>query len=343
MFCCSSSFCTGIVSNVIEHDNNNFSILTITTATVPKINSAINQISQHKLRSYLATHCPNLLTEDVLNNQSFISGMRPYLDEFISFNDVLNSYQNTKVRQGRKTDLQQHLEKIKNKHDTLYEQLVNASKLSLDLSMGTSILCQRSANKLSILTVVVTIATEIAQQIKTTNAVPKMKKRIDQCKPIAQKTVEKISSYETLFKCYNSSLTWDKAFHDFENINQHKNISIDTILMYTTMIKENFFINEETISEANDTVKENIIDIIVQYFPVLQLTWTKCRILVDIREIILDSSIFDLLLNINEKHSETAPTEISISNNIEANAADKENPVFGPRDHAKNQVENHSG
>ena len=35
VFYCSSSFCTGIVSNVIEHDNNNFSILT--TITLPNL------------------------------------------------------------------------------------------------------------------------------------------------------------------------------------------------------------------------------------------------------------------------------------------------------------------
>ena len=128
---------------------------------------------------FLKSNCPTLLTEDVLNSNSFITGMRPFLDEYFIFKNVHEEYLKTKTHANtRKTELSKSLRRIDDALNVLKEHLKSASEIKLDLSLGTSVLCQKSALKLSNLANVVSQGNELASVIKTSQVVQKMRKRI---------------------------------------------------------------------------------------------------------------------------------------------------------------------
>ena len=127
----------------------------------------------------LKINCPALLIEDVLYSNSFITGMRPFLDKYFIFKKVHKEYLKTKTHDNtRKTELSKSLRHIDDALKVLKEHLKPASKIKLGLSLGTSVLCQKSALKLSSLPNSVSQGNELASVIKTSQVVQKMKKRI---------------------------------------------------------------------------------------------------------------------------------------------------------------------
>ena len=97
---------------------------------------------------FLKSNCPALLAEDVVNSNSFISGMRPFLEEFFISKKVHEEYLKTKTHANtRKTELSKSLRRIDDALNVLREHLKSASKIKLDLSLGTSGLCQKIALK----------------------------------------------------------------------------------------------------------------------------------------------------------------------------------------------------
>ena len=116
---------------------------------------------------FLKSNCPALLTEDVLHSNLFITGMRPFLDEYFIFKKVHEEYLKTTHVNTRKTELSKVLCLIDNALNILKEHLKPASEIKLDLSLGTSVFCQKSPLKLSNLANVVSQGNELASVIKT--------------------------------------------------------------------------------------------------------------------------------------------------------------------------------
>ena len=76
------------------------------------IEKTVSNISIYKLKQFLNEHYKNSITEDVINNQSFVDGMRSFLDIYNAFNNTKKEYLLLKTRQTKKTELQESLEAI---------------------------------------------------------------------------------------------------------------------------------------------------------------------------------------------------------------------------------------
>lgn len=80
--------------------------------SVSNVDNAISNISVHKLENFLHEQCKQLITEYVLNNQSFVDGMRPFLHSYLEFNNIKKDYLFTKTRDGGKTELKNSLDAV---------------------------------------------------------------------------------------------------------------------------------------------------------------------------------------------------------------------------------------
>lgn len=70
--------------------------------------------------------------------------MCPFLDEHFMFKKVHEEQLKTKTYVNtRKTDLSKLLGRIDDPHNVLKERLISASEIKLDLSLSTSVLCQK--------------------------------------------------------------------------------------------------------------------------------------------------------------------------------------------------------
>ena len=231
--------------------------------SVSNVNSAISNIIVHQWKNFLNEQCEDLFTDDVLNNQSFVDGIRPFLDSYLEFNNIKKDYLITKTRGGRKAELKNSLDAIANQILEIQEKLKEASAYSLDLSLGAHLVCQWSTAKLSLLLQIVTAALNCASYINFSKVIAKMKKIIGHCNTKADKIVKAIVSYNTHLKCFYSSLTWQKSLHDIENINRHKNVSIDKLLFHANLIKENVCLNTDHINEEK-AIKDFILKVFLQ-------------------------------------------------------------------------------
>lgn len=80
-------------------------------------------------------------------------------------------------------------------------------------------------------------------------------------------------------------------------------MSIDKILFYAVLIKEHFCLNTDHINEEK-AIKDLILNVLLQYFPVIELTCGNHSeltrgnhsVLIDSVKMLLDSLIFEILL-----------------------------------------------
>ena len=162
-----------IESNVAQTQN----IPDLQEITPKNISATVTSLGVQKMCEFLKSNCPALLNEYVLHSNSFITGIRPFLDEYFTFKKVHETYLKTKTHVNtRKTELSKVLRRI----DDL-PNLKSAREIRLDLSLDTSVLCQKCALKLSNLENVVSQGNELASVIKISQVVQKVKKRIQQC------------------------------------------------------------------------------------------------------------------------------------------------------------------
>ena len=107
----------------------------------------------------------DLLIEDVLNNQSFITPMAfslAKIKEFIASEEKYSSKQDPQQLIYQKT-----IEKIKGQIKNLDEKCKETSQIKVDILLGTERLCIASSQKQMMLTQVVTLALEIRHMIQT--------------------------------------------------------------------------------------------------------------------------------------------------------------------------------
>ena len=99
-----------------------------------------------------------------------------------------------------------------------------------------------------------------------------MEKRIQQCTTSAEKVLKEIKKYKANLRCFNSSLTWEKSFHDLKSSNK-SNIPLDIVTKYVSLVKENIFYNIKIFHELNNLMKRRLQNFLVLNFPILELTW----------------------------------------------------------------------
>ena len=101
--------------------------------SVSNVNSAISNIIVHQWKNFLNEQCEDLFTDDVFNNQSFVDGIRPFLDSYLEFNNIKKDYLITKTRGWRKTELKNSQDAITNQILEIQAKLEEASACTLDL------------------------------------------------------------------------------------------------------------------------------------------------------------------------------------------------------------------
>ena len=65
------------------------------------VRNIANSTSAQKLVEYLGKNCPALMTDDTINNESFVVSMRPFLDKIRNFYAISSDYEKTKIRASK--------------------------------------------------------------------------------------------------------------------------------------------------------------------------------------------------------------------------------------------------
>ena len=97
--------------------------------------------------------------------------------------------------------------------------------------------------------------------------------------------------------------------------------------MYAILIKEHFCLNTDHINEEK-AIKDLILNVLLQYFPVIELTRGNHSVLIDSVKMLLDSLIFEILLTFDDQKEPN--NEAAKDNAINDDRIQKTSKVFGP-------------
>ena len=97
--------------------------------------------------------------------------------------------------------------------------------------------------------------------------------------------------------------------------------------MYEILIKEHFCLNTDHINEEK-AIKDLILNVLLQYFPVIELTRGNHSVLIDSVKMLLDSLIFEILLTFDDQKE--PDNEAAKDNAINDDSMQTTSKVFGP-------------
>ena len=106
-------------------------------------------------------------------------------------------------------------------------------------------------------------------------------------------------------------------------------MSTDKILFYANLIKEKFCLNTDHINKEQ-AIKDFILRILLQYFPVIELTRGNYSVFIDSVELLLDSLVFEILLTFDDQKE---PNNGAAKDNaIDVDSIQTTSKVFGPKE-----------
>ena len=151
--------------------------LALLTSSNPNGKTTVRDNNERKLVfDFIVSRCPNLISEDVINSESFISFMAQSLPKVTEFIDVQKTYSSGQLRNAGKSDLTKLVEEINSDIKNLNEKLQEASLITIDVSSGTERLCVASAQKQILLTGITALTLKIRSKIQNGDVLRKMKK-----------------------------------------------------------------------------------------------------------------------------------------------------------------------
>ena len=188
--------------------------------------------SKEAIVSFLAEKFPAFLTEDVVNNNSFISGFSESSKILSSYVQLKNIYMKQQVKQVSKTEILKLLNSIDEKLASLFREVKEAAKIKLDMAMGTQGLSLACVQKQSHLTQIVAFGCEICHLIRKSVVQRKLKKRLRQ-QASRQINYESSSEESQNIKlmCWNAETNWTDAYAQLE-INTMKTTVISSSELY---------------------------------------------------------------------------------------------------------------
>ena len=147
-----------------------------------KKSSVRDKMSRNQVIAFFKPRCSDFLTEDVINNNSFISGMAQSLPKINEFVVLENIYSSGQAKKSTKTALSQDVDEVKKEIQQFDEKLKEVSQVNVDVSQGTELLCISSMQKQALLTQVLTKTIKIRHLIESRDVIRKMNKCVlQQC------------------------------------------------------------------------------------------------------------------------------------------------------------------
>ena len=169
------------------------------------------------------------------------------------------------------------------------------------------------------LTDVVARASEIKNFIQCESLFLKLKKHNEQQKKQDSRPIAEVVTSELNVECFDSNLTWEKAYLDAEFIKPSQlpyGLSLVELIRIASHIEQEVFLETMYV----ETNREKIVQLIIQNFPVMLSSKKYAAVLINYSELVLHPDTF-----VSEEDSEHE----NVSNESRMTKSAKEKP-FGP-------------
>eukprot|EP00112_Aurelia_sp_Birch-Aquarium-sp1_P012343 Seg2597.2 transcript_id=Seg2597.2/GoldUCD/mRNA.D3Y31 product="hypothetical protein" protein_id=Seg2597.2/GoldUCD/D3Y31 len=112
----------------------------------------VRSVTDNYVIDFLKERCPDLLTEDVVNNQAFITMLYQPIKSIGEYEKLNDTYLKGQIKQSHTSEFSKIIKDINERIIVLEDQLKDASKLEISLSAGltqVNILCATKQRKLT--------------------------------------------------------------------------------------------------------------------------------------------------------------------------------------------------
>ena len=311
----------------VPSKNDTFHIPTTLSSNVPDVVKLIsfdsnqnkrltaNTFNRKSFESFCRVFCHQLLSEDILNNDSFIDAMACNSKPLIAYSQQYTAYKSTHTRERANTVLYKVVTEINNMLDLLKITMKETSDIKIMASKGLHNMIVSAKVKEARLKKVLTETIKIKEEISRTNILYKLKKRFNQTTSSTKDTLRKVVKHnDVTFKCMNTNLSWEDAYLNAEcNILPGQNFTSLDILSVASDIQAEFCLATGRLHENH---RKELIDTLVEFFSVIFASRSDKSVLLDIQELLLDKDLFSMLLGENdEDNGETDNIESKINQN----------------------------
>ena len=121
------------------------------TASVASLKAYHEVYMKDASRKFLLGLCPEIRTEDVLGNTSFLHCISQCAIDYSLYKQLVDAYKGNKKREGRQSKLNENLKEIDDDLKDIQRILNTASGIEIDTSLGLSVLSVSVATKQKLL------------------------------------------------------------------------------------------------------------------------------------------------------------------------------------------------
>ena len=115
-------------------------------------------------------------------------------------------------------------------------------------------------------------------------------------------------------KCINTSLSWEREYLDAEsNVFSPKRISVSDVVSVASDVHSQFCIPVQRLKE---NVRDDLICLLLEFFPIMLATMNKKTVLVDINELLLEKEAFTVMLSGDDEGETMAKEQMKIGSSL---------------------------
>ena len=235
--------------------------------------------------------CPELISEDVLNNDSFVDRFAVETRPLLTFLTKYEKYKLTIVRQRKGTDLFKSISSINENVHTLKKRMYDASEIVIKTTSGLSQLMTSAKAKEEILKDILTTTMIVSNMITASNVNNKMQKRTTRVTENKEQIKKAIHHSDLNLKCFNTSLLWEQAFIDVENKDHGplNTITMSDVISCASDVQSEFCI---PLARWNEDTRYELCNILLENFPIMLVERHQNSVLIDVHEFLMQKEGF---------------------------------------------------
>ena len=265
--------------------------------------SYLKENEKQEVVSFLEALCPPIVTEDVINNNSFVASAIPWAKAYNYYQELCQEYRKQELRKGRGSKFSK-MKEIDGLIQDLRSKLKEANKIDLDLSSGTSALAFKATRKQKFLSETTARFVRAHSKLTDGDVLRALRRRLSQQKQVKSRPFTRHPQEQLILECPNSeTLTWEEVYNNLEHLPDGVLTALLQLCDLAMVLEEALCMTLGNVvgafSIASDDV-DKALTAIIQNFPVLYVSNGRVRVLINVHEMVLTPDVFEEILAIND-------------------------------------------
>ena len=249
------------------------------------------------------------LSDDVINDKSFIGFLISVSYEWSYYMSMLDQYKANEKYQRKKSKLKDKISHVAEQEMVVKKHMLAASEIKVQKSMLTGLISQQFLKKESILKDVLAESAKLSKLLTDNETLRGLRKRLYQQLDLANVSYRRQSSELSKCLCYNNTeLMWNDVFETLiDQLNCGTTTSpldVDVMIALAEKLSSEIVtpLNENDLPECFKI--DSAVDQVLKAFPVMLLSKANKHYLINLQELVLTPGALELILLTDDEVSQ---------------------------------------